>query len=245
MAMSVAERVRSSVNALNGFLVHRSPRRSDRALERTNTSGSFTATDPNAENPSEFVLVRDGRLFYVTPLTPWGQSQTVVAYLEVAADEVTAGTVPSATLYRLATPQASFPLITQRVTSLYDADIDWMDANTATDASNRARIYELTPAASGQVTLTVGTGTQTLYRVWVEAELDDANRFGSICIDRYLSGQRIRCDSSQADPTPVGALRGVADSPVRPDRGGSIDAVDLSGVPTRALLDEIARRLGD
>jgi hypothetical protein len=249
MPMSVASEIRANVNSTRGFLVHREPRRSDQSLESTSTAEGVAATDPNAENASEFVLVRDGRLYYVTPLTPYGQSQTVVAYLEVAADEVTAGVMPTATLYRLAQPLASLQLITQRVTTLYDADIDWMETNTATDASNRARIYEITPSASGQVTLTVGTGTQTLYRVFVEAGLDEQNEFGEICIYRFKTDVKIRCDASDADPTPVGSLRGIAGgtngSGSNPNTtpAAAVGGTDLSNVPTQDLLDEIARRI--
>lgn len=248
MPAAIATRVRASVNALEGFLVHRNPRRSEQTLEPTNTTEGLAATDPNAENPSEFVLVREGRLYYVTPLTPYGQSQTIVGYLEVAADTVSAGTQPQATLYRLDRPQASLQLIVQRVTSLYDADIDWMEANEATDASNRARIYEITPGATGQVTLTIGTGTQTLYRVYVDATLDAQNRFGDICIHRFRDDVQIRCDASDADPTPVGSLRGIAsnDTPtVGNGTSAETSGIDLSDVSTQELLDEIARRIGE
>lgn len=246
MAMNVAERVRGSVNALEGFLVHRNPRRSEQTLERTDAAEGLAATDPNAENPSEFVLVRNGRLYYVTPLTPYGQSQTIVAYLEVEADTVLAGEQPNATLYRLGQPQASLQLIVQRVTSLYDADIDWMEANEATDASNRARIYEITPSADGHVTMTIGTGTQTLYRVYVDANLDDQNRFGDICIHRFRDDEKIRCDSADSDPTPVGALRGIASNATpanTPSTTTDSSGIDLSNVPTQDLLDEIGRRI--
>jgi hypothetical protein len=245
LPMAIAESVRRSVNTSEGFVKHRNPRRSEASLEGTNMAEGTGATDPNAENPSEFVLVRNGRLYYVTPLTPYGQSQTVVAYLEVAADEVRSGEMPEAKLYRLAEPQASLQLIVQRVTSLYDADIEWMEANEATDASNKARIYEITPADAGRVTLTIGTGTQSLYRVWVESALDGQNKFGTICIHRFRDNVQIRCDSSDSDPAPVGALRGIAgDRPGNGNENEGSGSVDLSGVPTRELLDEIARRIG-
>jgi hypothetical protein len=117
----------------------------------------------------------------------------------------------------------------------------------ATDASNRARIYEITPAASGQVTLTVGTGTQTLYRVYVDANLDAQNSFGNICIHRFRDDEQIRCDSADSDPTPVGALRGIAGNTGAPSTstpgGESSSGIDLSKVPTQRLLDELRRRI--
>src|SRR5690606_33851496 len=52
---------------------------------------------PNADNPTKFVLERaDGRVVYVTPLTPYGASGNVVAYLEDVADEVTTDEMPAA-----------------------------------------------------------------------------------------------------------------------------------------------------
>jgi hypothetical protein len=246
--MSMAAAVRDSVNTRAGFVAYQRPQRNDQALEATNMSAGSAATDPNAENPSEFVLVReDGRVVYVTPLTPYGTSQTVVAYLEVFADEVSAGQAPAATLYRMpsGSAAASYPLIAQRVTSLYDADVEWMDTNDDTDASNRARIYEITPAQPGQVTLTIGTGTQPLYRVYADAVLNERNTFGTICVHRFSDDVLLRCDTADSDPAPVGSLRGIAASknPTAAPSGDAPSGRDLSEVPTDELLAELARRI--
>lgn len=244
---SIARNTRSGLNARSDFGDYRTPRRNTDALQDTSSAGDVAVADPNAENVSEFVLVReDGRLVYVTPMTPFGASTNVTAYLEVMADEVTSGDPAQATVYRLETAEAATQRIAQRVASLYDADINWASANEAdvSEVGNASRIFEITPTNPGQVVATIGTGDQTLYRVTVESTLNEANNFGSVCVYVYRTSELIRCDDSISEPAPLGALRGLSGGN---GTSGTVSDFEgnLSEVPTNELIQELSRRSQD
>ena len=75
--ISIARQVRQSLNARNGIVAYQHPTQNADAVNSTDKSGQGAVADPNAENPSEFVLERDdGRTVMVTPLTPYGAPPT-------------------------------------------------------------------------------------------------------------------------------------------------------------------------
>lgn len=105
----------------------------------------------------------------------------------------------------------------------------------------------------------VGTGTQTLYRVRVDARVTDeaTAQFGEVCVEDYRSGQLLRCDGPAVTQAGLGSLRGIADGTPAPTPTGGTPTVPapeagsvgtLSDEELRALItaaaDELARRAG-
>lgn len=249
MPMSIAERVRASLNARDGLVAFDRPNKNPNAYEATNSDGDAETADPNADNPTEFVLERakDGRVVYVTPLTPYGASGNVVAYLEVPADEVAADKMPAATLYKLEEPQASLQTIAQTIASLYDADLDWAEANQGGDNSNKARLFELTPTGRGQMAAVIGVGDRSLYRLTIDPTLGETGTFGEICVSVWETGKEIRCDDADDQPVPVGGLRGLAErqnsgEDRTPSTENTPSGGALSEYSTGELIAELDRR---
>lgn len=246
MPTSIAEKVRESVLAQHGYLKFKKPAQNDLALQDTSHVGSVAAADPNAENATEWVLTRtDGTPVYVTPLTPMGSSRNVAAYLEVTSDTVEFGQMPKATLYRLDEAEAATQAIAQAIVTLYDADIDWAENNDGGEDKNKSRLYEITPTKPGVMVATVGAGSRALYRVEVVSTLDENNQPGQVCVYRF-SGQTptkpIRCDSATGEPTPVGALRGLAGASTGTPSGAPVEAGELDKFTTEQLIAELYRR---
>lgn len=230
MPISIAAQAREAVNTKDGFVRFQKTGRNPNALKPAS----------NGSNDSEFTLLRaDGRLVYVTPMTPARAGGNVTAYVEVLADEVQAHTPPTGTVYRLPNREASTNSIADRIRTLYDADVDW----------NVIHFYEVTPGGPGEMVATAGQGDQTLYRFRIQSTLQDNNQFGQICVYRYRDDQKIRCDSAAGDPTSIGALRGVVsgtgDQPETPSpaTAAPAPATGLETATDAQLLAELQKRM--
>lgn len=272
--MVVAENIRKGLNARNGLVAYKRPKSNKNAYQST-SEGDLS--DPNSDNPTEFVLRRcdpgsapedrpadstttdddckNPRVVYVTPLTPYGTGRNVTAYLEVEADIVKAGQLPKATLYRLPEPQAATGTIAQTIASLYDADLAWATDNNGGGADNHARLFELTPTGPDALVATIGVGNRSLYRLYIDPTADDDGAFGEICVHVFSTDERIRCDQADAQPVPVGSLRGIAAAnPQDPDNPESTPTTvpgtppqpgvprPLDTVSTADLIAELNRR---
>lgn len=242
-AETVARRVLNSVNSQQGFLVWKRPLRSQESLQPTSRAGRVSqqpvdgepveeSSDPNASNPTGFILERDGRLFSVTPLTSFGSSATITAYLEVAVD-VNNGETPEATLYRLPEPQAANATISNAIRTIYQADLSEAD-----------RIFEITPAGQDQSIVTIGREDQERFIARSSTAVSNGRATGEICVTSR-TGNLLDCAPLTGDPRPLGTLvPGSADttndSPLD-DSGPRPEGIE--GFTTEELLEELARRI--
>jgi hypothetical protein len=260
VAYGTAEQIRKSLNTRSGYYCSARLKSAGcvakaQPLEDTSSiDGAGSAGDPNAGNATEFVLRReDGRLAMVTPLTPYGNSRNVVAYLEVIVDELAGTKTPSAVLYSVK-PEASGLSIAQAVTAAYTADIAWTSEVTESEAQKSAsRIFEITPARSGEVVATIGNATNPEYLLRVKPSLKDGSLQFSYCIHAYGTNAQLDCRESTQPAARIGTLRGVARDddptsstkpPVKVDGSLSLetmtdDELRMLGV---AILDEMTRR---
>ncbi len=242
LAIQVAEDIRTSLNSRFGYRAHIQNRRSPMTLDSTESYGPVVSVDEesgesvNRFNSSEFLLIDlEGRSKYVTPLTPLGASDNVSAYLVVDADSMNRGQLPKAVLYRLDETEAGPGAVSERVQSLYDADIDWsIDAGTL--------LTEVTPGAEGRLVATAINGQLATYRFDIEAELTTNNAVGEVCVRAGRSTSVLRCDNADDPPASVGALRGISGS-----RSGTGDPSGerpegIEGFTTEELLEELLRR---
>ena len=226
MPIEVAKDIRDSLNARFGFRSYLQPRRAPEAVEPVEPYG------PNALNGTEYTLEReDGRIMYVTPLTPLGSSDNIVAYLEIEADTLSRGDIPTATIYRLENTEAGPRAVFERVITLYDADIDFGVSSVLT---------EVTPSENGMFRATIIAGQLANYTLTVEAPLTANNSVGTVCIFDAETGEEIRCDGPTARPAAVGSLRGIGGNASSVLSGGDTSA--LSEFTTDELLTELQRR---
>ena len=257
IAYSTAAQVRLSLNTRSGYYCSmrlKSPGCVTKAQPLEDTSsidGAGSAGDPNAGNSTEFVLKRsDGRIVMVTPLTPYGNSRNVVAYLEVVVDELNGTKIPAAKLYNV-TPEASGLAIAQAVTAAYTADIAWTSEVTEVSAQQSAsRIFEITPAGQGEVVATIGNATNPEYLLRVKPALVSGSLRFSYCIHAYNTGEKLDCRESTQPAARIGTLRGVVSSDGNNDTSvPNTDVASLSEMTDEelrtlgiAVLDEMSRR---
>jgi hypothetical protein len=260
VAYGTAEQIRASLNTRGGYYCAARLKSAGcvakaQPLEDTSSiQGAGSAGDPNAGNSTEFVLRReDGRLVMVTPLTPYGNSRNVVAYLEVIVDELAGIKTPTAVLYNVAA-EASGLSIAQAVTAAYTADIAWTSEVTEPEAQKSAsRIFEITPAGAGEVVATIGNATNPEYLLRVKPALKDGSLQFSYCIHAYGTNEELDCRVSTQPAARIGTLRGVASAddgqtsvqtPVTVD--GSLNLDEMTDDELRllgvAILDEMTRR---
>jgi len=247
VGLSAAERVRKSINDLEGFLVSARPTRSSQSLQPTSErpedkpvdeDGNIVEDDnddPNQGNPTEFVLYRDGVPYAVTPLTSFGAASTITAYLEVRLDTLLEGEPLQATVYRLPEGEAATTTLSNTVRVLYGQDLSEADL-----------IYEITPTEPGRSRMTVGRQDQTRFVGRSETTIANGEPVGEICM-YSRTGNELDCSQLSDDPKPLGTLvrSGAAGTTEPSASGGTSLSGDLSDVPTAALLDELERRLSD
>ena len=252
MPISIAERVRESLNTNQGFVAYGNRSGRQGMLEVSGFSGG--ESDPaeiNSANASEMVLRRaDGRLVYVTPMVPYGKGQNVVGYLEVPADTVTAGKVPAATLYRNRTgaAEASVATVEQRIGTVYGAELGLSASSSGGSNGTQARVYEVTPREAGQMLATIGNGELTQWKVLADVKLGADNTPGDLCIYRVQRGQADRlvmCKDADSTPVMKGEIVGIAGATAPENTTAPTAATggtDLSQVPTNELVAELGRR---
>ena len=256
IAYGTAEQVRESLNTRSGYYCSsrlKSPGCVAKAQPLEDTSsidGAGGPGDPNAGNSTEFVLKRsDGRIVMVSPLTPYGNSRNVVAYLEVVVDELNGTKIPAAKLYRV-TPEASGLALAQAVVA-YTADIAWTSEVTEESAQQSAsRIFEITPAGQGEVVATIGNATNPEYLLRVKPALVSGSLQFSYCIHAYDTGEKLDCRLSTQSAARIGTLRGVVSSDGNNDTSvPNTDVTSLSEMTDEelralgiAVLDEMSRR---
>lgn len=182
--------------------------------------------DENSENSGEFLLLdlESGRPVYVTPLTPGkSDSQQVWAYAQVPGDAVQAGKLNSLTVTVLAdrVQQNSSIMSLQSSSSAIRNAINSIEPGFFTSGGGRLR--EFTPGKNG---------------LWVAfAILDDGTPKYNVEIKVGPEGF-IKVRETQGHRLVV--ERRFGNTAEEPDTDSG---VDLSGVPTDKLLEELKRRI--
>lgn len=150
-------------------------------------SGGRDEGNPDYGNAGEFLLqTRDGRWVYVTPLTPVGASETIVALAVVPADEMVAGQLPRVTIHRLdeALRRRSNLEFAKVLRTSFDADVQWEAGY---------EIFELAPLDGGNWSATIGQSLEVKYRAIIEPD-------GAACLYLFDTMTLVRCsgESRQA-----------------------------------------------
>ncbi|MGO4956781.1 hypothetical protein ACTQ49_05835 [Luteococcus sp. Sow4_B9] len=122
--------------------------------------------DANAGNTGEFTLVTvDGAMRHVTPLTPRGSSQTIVATLTGPAQQDGTEQDHEMTIETKAKQQATSTLENTIRSASVDSDPEW-----ATRWSAGMRVYEIVPAKDGHWAASIGMGQTVNYRADISPE---------------------------------------------------------------------------
>lgn len=262
VSYKVAEDLRGSLNHRGGYYCSSDRNMNKKRCLTKNTPYADTgslAGDVNSENFSEFVLNRaDGGIAMVTPLTFYGKSRNISAYLDVNVDEAQAGVMPTAILYEGAN-EVSYKTLVQTLTPAYTADLTWLtEIDAAADTATASRIFEITPSKPGTMVLTIGTATNPQYIVEVDAGLSGDTLDFSWCIysDSEKAGsepRKIECRSRTDEEASIGTLRGLnlgqptgatTTDPGRPV-DDSFDLTKLTIDELKALISEAADELAN
>lgn len=124
-------------------------------------------------------------------------------------------------------------------------DLAWASDNNGGAADNHARLFEITPTGPDSLVATIGVGSRSLYRLYIDPTFNSDEggdgAFGQICVHVFSTDVRIRCDQATDQPVPVGSLRGIAASgggTDDPESPGTSTPVDPNAVP--APLDQVS-----
>lgn len=214
--MTLAERSRSAYNASGDWWQY-----------LTNVSGyddtEKDGDDPNVGNQTEFQLRLQDKLDadYVTPLTPRGESTTIVGLATVDTSKFTTGTRNSVTVY----PQNrnANSTVANNITSNYSWMPDW---------ASGLQIFEIVPGEDGNWVASLGQKQSVVYRAIVTPE-------GDVTLYNE-NGQEVT--RSNANSTDDGT------EPAEPGAAADSDLNDLTTEQLRELgqrvLDELASRGG-
>ena len=140
----------------------------DRWFQRSgyeNTEGD--KGDPNAGNESEFSLRFAGKndAAYVTPLTPRGDSTSIIALSATDATTATSGRRNTLTVYRYPENDAreANSSVAQKVKTQYSWMPDW---------ASGLKIFEIVPGADGTLIASIGQTQSVVYRAVIDPDGD-------------------------------------------------------------------------
>ena len=209
--LSLAETQRSAYNASGDFW--------DYAFGRSGYNDTIgDKGDPNGENATEFGLRVTGthRINYVTPLTPRGDSSSVVALSSVTANTVTSGHRNPLIIqkYSNAKTRTANSAVAQNLKSQYSWMSDW---------ASGMQIFEIVPSENGTWTASIGQSQSVSYRATIKAD-----------------GSAVLYDQNGTEVTRTGV------TPAKLTSGGTVPAAgdDLSKM-TPAQLHDLAARVLD
>jgi hypothetical protein len=154
---SLAKEQRESLFALGNF--------DDAWFGRSGYKTSNDEDDPNGTNPAEISL-RDadtGDASYVTPLTPPGSSNSVVALSVVDGTTTEHGTRNALTVYKYQKRDAR--QANSSIAAAIKTQYSWMP-----DWASGLTIFELVPGKDGEWVASIGKNQSIVYRAVVEAD---------------------------------------------------------------------------
>lgn len=201
--LSVAEAQSRSTTASNGFM--------DFLFRRVgfeDTTGD--AADPNGDNATDMVM-RDseGRVQYVTPVTPRGASQSIVALLSIEARGTSGGLSPMV-VHEIETPRVANSTIDGRLRSEY-AELPW---------ASGMKVFEVAPGPDpGTWVASIGQRQEVTLRADVAAD-------GAISL-RDRSGSVVHEDRSPDSGTPDQGERSVEE--IRAEIDALLDELSRRG----------------
>jgi hypothetical protein len=157
---TLAEDTREGYKAVGGFLPY---------IQGQGSAGyedtSDDAEDPNSGNNTEFSLrAEDGNdVFYVTPLTPRGNSVSITGLATVDNRTITSGERNPVTIYKLSGDEArkSNSSVADGIKTTYSWLPDW---------ASGLEIFEIVPGADGTWTASIGRNQSVAYRATVDSD---------------------------------------------------------------------------
>lgn len=119
------------------------------------------ADDPNAENAADFSLVNDaGQPHYVTPLTPVGSSESLVALSQVSSRQSGIQLNP-VHVFSYAQPRPALSTSENRIRSDFSDLPGW---------ASGMRVMEITPAAKDTYVASIGQNQVVTYRMLIASD---------------------------------------------------------------------------
>lgn len=185
------------------------------------------ADDPNGSNNSEFALRGSSEkgVSYVTPLTPRGDSTTIVGLSTIEADVVETGKRNPLNVYTLENSK------TRQANSSVADDIGTKYSWMPEFASTKIHIFEIVPGADGSWVASIGREQSVIYRAVIES-------------DRSITLYNSRGETvTQANPGGTVADDGtVAPAPATSSVG---DLDSMTPDELQALGNEILKKLAE
>lgn len=237
--ISLAEDLRQSLGSRGTFRDHYLHKLSFQdtsvAAESDDAGAVVDALDPNAGNTTEFGLRKvDGGGHFVSALSPYGRSTSVVAVASVPSNANKAGAMPTLTVRVLPTPRQTNGDVVSTIVSRYGLTIPFADDTSAGGNSQKFRVMEVTPGPDPKRwVVTIGLPARSVYRI-------EADAAGATCV-YSANGDKLRCDAADVVTVPAGALTGVAGSESPTGNGGPAPAApsgELVAVPVDQLIAE-------
>lgn len=177
--------------------------------------------DPNFGNTAEFGLrflgQRDGG--YVTPLTPRGDSTSIVALSVIDSTTATFGERNPVTVYRY--PDGQSRVANTAIVQSMKSEYSWMP-----DWASGLRVFEIVPGADGAWVASLGQSQSVVYRAVIDAD-------GSAVLFDANGEEVTRTSGAGAEPSMPGTETPDIDS----------DLSDLTSEQLRELAEAILNEL--
>lgn len=146
------------------------------------------AEDSNQGNTTEFSLVgTDGKIYYVTPLTVRGSSQSIVAVMVVPAQQTGTDADLSFRIETNVNLNSTSSIENSIRSASVAGDLEW-----TTRWSAGMKVYEMVPAKDGHWVASIGLGQEVNYRA-------DISPSGLVSIVRV--GTPVQTDGVATEPT--------------------------------------------
>jgi hypothetical protein len=187
---------------------------------------SKDADDPNGGNNSEFALraASDGEVAYVTPLTPRGDSTTIVGLSTVDASVVKSGERNPVNIYTFENSK------TRQANSSVADDIGTKYSWMPEFASTKVQIFEIVPGENGSWVASIGREQSVIYRAVID-------------VDRTITLYNSAGDVvTQANPGGTVAEDGTM-TPTEPSVVGDLDS--MTPEELQALGEQILQKLAE
>lgn len=231
--LSLSARQRESSDALGGWWQY----------VRNQIGWRPAAGEVNSANSAEFVLGgKDGKMYYVTPLSLQGNSTGIAAVSVMNADSEKYGERSMLTVYTTAPTWVSVEAVESRIKADYQDIPNWQTI----------AVQEVVPVGGNRWIATLGNDQNTQYRVEGTGDLSpiaDGND-AATCLYQGTDAAPIRCGTlAMRGGNGVGTQYGTVDRvPVVASPQTQVPVNDMSDAELAALLrqiaDEISHRSG-
>lgn len=218
---SLAAKQREATHTANGF--------ADYVFNRAGWEDtSKDEDDPNSENPTEFGMVTTGGVIqYVTPLTPRGESKSIVAISTVNAGDNKYGQLAQLNVHKYKTARQATSTVKSNVM-----------ANGLGGQKTNLDVFEVVPSQNGEWTATIGQRQTVVYRATIAGD-DSITLLDSSGKTVFTNRAN---DSNTTDQSKSGEAKDSGDAS-KSDAGRDLSSMSVDEL--KQLSDDVTKELSD